>query len=79
MGPILLARDDKYVELHIVRCEKYIQFKGKPKRVALKNIQVIHPLQLVHLDYLTIEVTEGVNDVHMLIITYHSQGMHKHW
>ena len=30
-----------------------------------------HPLQLVHLNYLTIEVTKGGKDVHMLIITDH--------
>ena len=37
----------------------------------MENIQATHPLQLVHLDYLTIEVTEGGKDVHVLIIKYH--------
>ena len=37
----------------------------------MENIQAIHLLQLVHLDYLTIEVTEGGKDVHTLIITDH--------
>ena len=35
------------------------------------NIQATHLLQLVHLDYLTIEATEGGKDVQMLIITDH--------
>ena len=37
----------------------------------MENIQATHPLQLVHLDYLTIVVTEGRKDIHVLIITDH--------
>ena len=37
----------------------------------LENIQTAHPLQLGHLDYLTIEATQGGKDVHVLIITDH--------
>ena len=37
----------------------------------MQNIQANHPLQLVHLDCLTIEVTEGGRDIHMLTITDH--------
>ena len=37
----------------------------------MENIQATHPVQLVHLDYLTTEVTEGGKDVHVLIITDH--------
>ena len=41
------------------------------KKWKWKNIQATHPLQLVHLYYLPIEVTEGGKDVHMLIFTDH--------
>ena len=37
----------------------------------MENIQATHPLELVHLGYLKIEMTEGRKDVHMLIITDH--------
>ena len=37
----------------------------------MENIQATYPLQLVHLDYLTIETTEGGKDGHVLIITDH--------
>ena len=37
----------------------------------MENIQATHPLELVHLDYLMIEVTEGGKDIHMLVITDH--------
>ena len=36
-----------------------------------ENIQATHLLQLVHLVYLMIEVTEGGKDVHVLITTDH--------
>ena len=61
----------KDVELHIVRCVQCIQFKSKPQRAAMENIKATHPLQLVHLDYLTIEATESGKDVHVFIITDH--------
>ena len=34
-------------------------------------LKYIYPLQLMHLDYLTIEMTKGGKDVHVLIITDH--------
>ena len=37
----------------------------------MENIQATYPLQIVHLDYLTTEMTEGGKDVHMIIITDH--------
>ena len=61
----------KDVELHIAKCEQYIQFKSKPQRTEVESIQATYPLQLVHLDYLTIEITEGGKDAHELIITGH--------
>ena len=61
----------KDAELHIERCEQYIWFKSKPQRLAMESIQTIHPLQLVHLDYLTTEATEGGKEDHLLIITDH--------
>ena len=59
----------KDVELHIARCEQCITFKSKLQRVAVESIQATCPLQLEHLEYLKIEVTEGGKDVHVLIIT----------
>ena len=56
-------------ELHIPKCEQCIKFK--PQRAEMENIQTTYPLQLVHLDYLTIKTTEGGKDVHILIITDH--------
>ena len=46
------------VELHIVMCDWGIHFKSKLQKVVLENIETTHPLQVVHLDYLTTKVTE---------------------
>ena len=37
----------------------------------MENIRATHPLQLVYLDYLTIKMTEGRKDVHVLFVTDH--------
>ena len=37
----------------------------------MENIQATHPLQLVHLYYLTIEATQDGKQVHVLLITDH--------
>ena len=41
------------------------------KKAAMENMQDTNLLQLVHLDDLTIEVTEDGKDIHVLIITDH--------
>ena len=58
-------------ELHITKCKQCIKFKCKPQWAGMENIQATYPLQFVHLDYLTIEATEGGQDVNILIITDH--------
>ena len=37
----------------------------------MENIQAIHPLQLVYLDYLMIKVSDSGKDFHTLLITDH--------
>ena len=61
----------KDAEFHIAKREWCIQFKIKVQRAEMENVQAIYLLQLVHLDYLTIDITEGGKDVHVLIITDH--------
>ena len=56
---------------HIQQCERCLQFKASPDRVPMKNVDATYPMELVHMDYLTIEATEGGKDVHILVITDH--------
>ena len=37
----------------------------------MENVDVTYPMELVHMDYLTIEATEGGKDIHILVITDH--------
>ena len=37
----------------------------------MENVDATYPMELVHMDYLTIEATEGGKDIHILIITDH--------
>ena len=37
----------------------------------MENVNAPYPMELVHMDYLTIDAMEGGNDIHILIITDH--------
>ena len=56
---------------HIQHCERCLQFKASPDRAPMENDNATYPMELVHMDYLTIEATEGGKDVHILVITDH--------
>ena len=56
---------------HIQHCERCLWSKGPPDKASLENVTATHPMELVHMDYLTIEATEGGKDIHILVITDH--------
>ena len=37
----------------------------------MENVDTTYPMELMHMDYLTIEATEGGKDIHILVITDH--------
>ena len=37
----------------------------------MENIYVTYPMELVHMDYLTVEANEGGKDINILVITDH--------
>ena len=45
----------------------------------MENVQASYPLQLVHLDYFTIDMTEGGNEAHVLNITDHFMRYAQAW
>ena len=56
------------IEHHIKSCPRCLRFKTQPEKVEL------NPLELVHIDYLTIEAPEGSKsdkDINVLVITDH--------
>ena len=56
---------------HIRQYERCLRFKASPNRVPMENVETTCPMELVHMDYLTIKVNEGGKDVHILVITNH--------
>ena len=56
---------------HIRQCERCLRFKALPNKAPMENVDTTYPMELVHMDYLTVEVNEGGKDVHILVITGH--------
>ena len=56
---------------HIRQCERCLRFKALPDKAPMENVDATYPMELVHMDYLTIKANEGGKDVHILVITDH--------
>ena len=56
---------------HIRQCKRCLRFKALPDKVPMESVDASYPMELVHMDYLTIEANEGGKDVHILVITDH--------
>ena len=56
---------------HIRQCDRCLRFKASPDRAPMENVDATYPMELVHMDYVTIEANEGGTDVHILVITDH--------
>ena len=54
---------------HIWICDRCLYFKSKPQTTELCPITAIHPLELVCMDFLTIESDRTDKDVNILVIT----------
>ena len=62
------------IELHIRSCLHCLGFKTQPEKAELNPIVATRPMELVHIDYLTIEALENSRsskDINILIITDH--------
>ena len=61
----------KDTESPIETCDHCLKFKSKPHKVELQNIEMMHPLQLVCIDFLMIESGKSNKEVNILVITDH--------
>ena len=62
------------VEIYINSCPRCLRFKRLPERATLNPIQAMRPMELIHIDYLTIEApkkSRSLKDVNIFMITYH--------
>ena len=65
--PGMLADMNKYVK----HCERCLKFKALPEKAPMKNIDATYPMELVHMDYLTVKANEGSKDINILVIMDH--------
>ena len=74
-----LLRDQFYwpsmledIEHHIKTCPRCLRFKAQPEKAILNPIIATRPLELAHIDYLTIKPpasSKSDKDINILIIT----------
>ena len=65
------ANINQDMEQHIKRYERCIRFKAKLEVAPLENIEASYPMELVHIDYLTIESNKTEKDINILVVTDH--------
>ena len=59
------------IEDYVKTCPICLKFKAIPERAKLNIIDVTRPLELVHIDFLTIETPKKDKDVNILVVTDH--------
>ena len=60
------------VRTHIRSCEHCIRFKQKPEREQMSSFKTSYPLEIVHMDFLTIGSKKDPNkEIDVLVITDH--------
>ena len=60
------------VHIHIYTCDRCLRFKQPQEKVEIQPILVSYPMELIHLDFLTLGgKTEDTKNVNILIVTDH--------
>ena len=59
------------IETHIKQCDRCLKFKSKLQQTELHPIVATHSMELVHMDYLTVESGKANKDVNILVVTDH--------
>ena len=60
------------VQTHIRTCERCLRFKQPQERAEMRPIQVSYPMELIHLDFLTLGGKTGdVKSTNIMVITDH--------
>ena len=62
----------KDVQTHICTCDQCLKFKQPQEKSEMQSILVSYPLELVHLDFLTLGgKTDNSKSVNVLVVTDH--------
>ena len=59
------------IETHIKQCDRCLEFQSKPAQTELHPIVATHPMELVHMDFLTVVPGKANKDVNILMVTDH--------
>ena len=67
------------VRKHIKSCDRCLRFKQVPEQVPMETIETSYPLELIHMDFLTIGSKRGPSkDINILVVmdrfTRYTQG-----
>ena len=58
------------VRKHIKSCDRCLRFKQVPERAPMETIETSYPLELIHMDFLTIGSKRGpLKDINVLVVT----------
>ena len=58
------------VHRHIKSCDRCLRFKQAPEQAPMETIETSYPLELIHMDFLTIGSKKGpTKDINVLVIT----------
>ena len=71
MRPLLLDWKLTDMAKHVKHCGRCLRFKALMDRAPMENIDATYPMELVHMDYLTVEANEGGKDINILVIMDH--------
>ena len=71
-GKIFWTKMAEDVQTHICTCERCLRFKQPQERAEMQPIQVSYPMELIHLDFLTLGGKTGdVKSTNIMVITDH--------
>ena len=59
------------IKNHMQTCDRCLLFQSKPQNTELYSITATHPLELIHMDFLTVESGKTDKDVNILVVTDH--------
>ena len=58
------------VRKHIKSCDRCLRFKQVPEQAPMETIETSYPLELIHMDFLTIGSKRGpLKDINVLVVT----------
>ena len=68
----------KEMTQHVRKCMRCNSFKKRAERAPLEPILATHPMQIIHIDFLTIELGKADKDHNVLVVLTSLPDLHRH-